>query len=222
MIGSSSSCQAQSSSSSSSSSPSSSPVMQSQGSEARQSIPHWVVRINENSPILMPCPYCKINVTTKDTSETRNTEAPPPPASSDQPASSSYTAPATPPNQQPQPAHNDQAPPPKYSPTDPIYRHDNLQSYYVVREGSPLERRPQPYQVIVVPDRSSTQVYCPYCNTTVTTRVSRRPGLAAGCWAAICCFVCWPCFWIPLVVDPCLDEVHYCSRCSRAVAVYES
>ncbi|RKP13437.1 LITAF-like zinc ribbon domain-containing protein [Piptocephalis cylindrospora] len=166
---------------------------------------------------------------TSEEREAHSTSSEPVPAnpSSGQAAASSssaltqdpYTAPAIPPQQA---QERGEAPPPKYSPTDPIYRHDNLQGYYMIREGTPLQRRPEPYQVIVVPDRSPTRVYCPYCNTTTTTRVSRRPGLAAGCWAAICCFICWPCFWLPLVADPCLDEVHYCSQCNRAIAIYES
>jgi len=89
------------------------------------------------------------------------------------------------------------------------------QAYYVM---APM---PTVYNVVAVPGDMPMQMWCPFDNKEVRTIVKHRPGLAAGCFSAILCFVCCPLFWIPLVGGCCDDAIHYCPECGRALAVVD-
>ncbi|KAJ1925598.1 hypothetical protein IWQ60_004460 [Tieghemiomyces parasiticus] len=58
-------------------------------------------------------------------------------------------------------------------------------------------------------------VHCPKCQTTVTSVIVPKTGTKGGIAALITCLVCWPVFWIPLVMDSCKDEVHLCPTCKQ-------
>ncbi|PVZ97709.1 hypothetical protein BB558_006324 [Smittium angustum] len=59
---------------------------------------------------------------------------------------------------------------------------------------------------------------CPYCNTQVTSVVNTERGTMSILCCVITCLICWPLFWLPLVMNSCLDKVHTCPNCRRVIA----
>ncbi|EDO63389.1 lipopolysaccharide-induced tumor necrosis factor-alpha factor-like [Anopheles arabiensis] len=71
----------------------------------------------------------------------------------------------------------------------------------------------------VGPDPAS--MVCPSCTKHVITRLdyetSTKTHIAAG---LLCLFICWPCFWIPYVIDSCKNANHYCPNCGAYIGTY--
>lgn len=71
----------------------------------------------------------------------------------------------------------------------------------------------------VGPDPAS--ISCPSCQKHVITRMdyetSTKTHIMAG---LLCLFICWPCFWIPYVVDTCKNANHYCPNCGAYIGTY--
>ncbi|XP_055591747.1 lipopolysaccharide-induced tumor necrosis factor-alpha factor homolog [Uranotaenia lowii] len=71
----------------------------------------------------------------------------------------------------------------------------------------------------VGPDPAS--ISCPSCNKHIITRLdyetSTKTHIMAG---LLCLFICWPCFWIPYVVDSCKNANHYCPNCGAYIGTY--
>ena len=65
----------------------------------------------------------------------------------------------------------------------------------------------------------STNMYCPICNTSTLTTVTKEPGLAT--WltcGGLTLFGCWlGCCLIPFCIDSFKDAVHHCSKCGAVV-----
>ncbi|KAI9226557.1 MAG: LITAF-like zinc ribbon domain-containing protein [Piptocephalis tieghemiana] len=103
--------------------------------------------------------------------------------------------------------------PPAYVSTDPV--RDPTQP----GAASATPRVTQEPPIPTIADSKPVNIFCPYCNTRVLTKVEEKIGTSAGCFAAILCLVCWPCFWVPLVASPCLDKLHHCPNCNRVIAI---
>jgi lipopolysaccharide-induced tumor necrosis factor-alpha factor len=58
---------------------------------------------------------------------------------------------------------------------------------------------------------------CPHCRQESRTRVTTAPVWQTWAASGILCFVFWPIFWVPLVVDNCKDTSHYCVLCGAEV-----
>ncbi|XP_035774144.1 lipopolysaccharide-induced tumor necrosis factor-alpha factor homolog [Anopheles albimanus] len=73
----------------------------------------------------------------------------------------------------------------------------------------------------VGPDPSA--MMCPSCSKHVVTRLdydsTTKTHIAAG---LLCLFGCWPCFWIPYVVDSCKSANHYCPNCGAYIGTYHA
>ncbi|XP_053695510.1 lipopolysaccharide-induced tumor necrosis factor-alpha factor homolog [Sabethes cyaneus] len=71
----------------------------------------------------------------------------------------------------------------------------------------------------VGPDPAS--ISCPSCQKHVITRLdyetSTKTHIMAG---LLCLFICWPCFWIPYVIDSCKNANHYCPNCGAYIGTY--
>ncbi|XP_064816959.1 lipopolysaccharide-induced tumor necrosis factor-alpha factor homolog isoform X3 [Oncorhynchus masou masou] len=66
------------------------------------------------------------------------------------------------------------------------------------------------------------QMTCPYCQVLVLTEATHTPGLAAWLvFGVLCCFMCWPCSWIPFCVDSCKDVEHRCPNCRRVIYIHK-
>ncbi|KAL1925797.1 uncharacterized protein VTP21DRAFT_680 [Calcarisporiella thermophila] len=63
---------------------------------------------------------------------------------------------------------------------------------------------------------------CPHCQHAVLTRVDCKPGnLAWLSMAGICVIGAAVLFWAPLVIRDLQDATHYCTVCTRPIAVYD-
>uniref|UniRef100_U5EHN6 Putative membrane-associated motif in lps-induced tumor necrosis factor alpha factor n=1 Tax=Corethrella appendiculata TaxID=1370023 RepID=U5EHN6_9DIPT len=124
----------------------------------------------------------------------------------------------------PQPMHTTMSQPMQahvYPPPPPPYdTNENLVSQPVYTQ------QPQLVQTIITaphvgPDPSA--VVCPSCHKQIVTRidheVSTKTHIIAG---ILCLFVCWPCFWIPYVVDSCKNANHYCPSCGAFIGSYKN
>ena len=58
---------------------------------------------------------------------------------------------------------------------------------------------------------------CPHCAAESRTRVTTAPVWQTWAASGVLCFVFWPIFWVPLVVDNCKDTTHYCVLCGAEV-----
>ncbi|XP_055686903.1 lipopolysaccharide-induced tumor necrosis factor-alpha factor homolog [Lutzomyia longipalpis] len=73
----------------------------------------------------------------------------------------------------------------------------------------------------VGPDPST--IVCPSCRQQVITRLDYETTTKTHIMAAIlCAFVCWPCAWIPYVMDSCKNANHYCPSCGAFIGTYKS
>mmetsp|Transcript_17384 Transcript_17384/g.32113 ORF Transcript_17384/g.32113 Transcript_17384/m.32113 type:complete len:138 (+) Transcript_17384:372-785(+) len=50
---------------------------------------------------------------------------------------------------------------------------------------------------------------CPRCRQESRTRVTTKPSWQTWLATGALCFVFWPIFWVPLVVDNCKETSHY-------------
>ncbi|KAJ9070830.1 hypothetical protein DSO57_1003295 [Entomophthora muscae] len=72
--------------------------------------------------------------------------------------------------------------------------------------------------VLVGALNESIRMYCPYENIEVDTQISYSPGIKAGFFSALLCFVACPIFWVPLAMRSCKEEAHKCPSCGRFLA----
>uniref|UniRef100_A0A1L8E2T6 Putative membrane-associated motif in lps-induced tumor necrosis factor alpha factor n=1 Tax=Nyssomyia neivai TaxID=330878 RepID=A0A1L8E2T6_9DIPT len=73
----------------------------------------------------------------------------------------------------------------------------------------------------VGPDPST--IICPSCRQQVITRLDYETTTKTHIMAALlCAFVCWPCAWIPYVMDSCKNANHYCPSCGAFIGTYKS
>lgn len=88
----------------------------------------------------------------------------------------------------------------------------------------PIHQQPTYVHTIVTapnvgPDPAS--ITCPSCQKHVITRLdfesSTKTHIMAG---LLCLFICWPCFWIPYVIDSCKNANHYCPNCGAYIGTY--
>lgn len=83
----------------------------------------------------------------------------------------------------------------------------------------------QPVTVVVqqpTPTDCPGQMMCPYCQNHVVTVVEYKNG--ALTWlicGVIGIFLCWPCCWIPFVIDACKDVEHTCPRCHNVLHLHK-
>lgn len=72
--------------------------------------------------------------------------------------------------------------------------------------------------VVVVPQQSlgsaPMHMRCPHCNHDVMTHTKKQVGLCTYVMVGVCCLFCFPCFWVPLVVDAWKDTAHNCPNCN--------
>lgn len=60
--------------------------------------------------------------------------------------------------------------------------------------------------------------FCPHCSAEqVRTRTKTYPNLVTWASVVVTATICFPLFWVPLVVDPCKRTDHYCSNCGRKI-----
>lgn len=59
------------------------------------------------------------------------------------------------------------------------------------------------------------QFTCPYCNTTMQTKVNFKIDVCTILAVVIILLLFWPLFWIPLLVPQCKTAEHYCTNCHR-------
>ncbi|XP_052866181.1 lipopolysaccharide-induced tumor necrosis factor-alpha factor homolog [Anopheles cruzii] len=108
------------------------------------------------------------------------------------------------------PSYMHPPPPPPYDANSNVISSPQQASTTYVQVVS----RPQ-----VGPDPSS--MICPSCAKHVITRLdyetSTKTHIAAG---LLCLFICWPCFWIPYVIDSCKNANHYCPNCGAYIGTY--
>ncbi|XP_059612795.1 lipopolysaccharide-induced tumor necrosis factor-alpha factor homolog [Phlebotomus argentipes] len=92
--------------------------------------------------------------------------------------------------------------------------------------NQPNQGAPQVVHTIVTsppvgPDPS--MIVCPSCRQQVITKLDYETSTKTHIMAALlCAFVCWPCAWIPYVMDSCKNANHYCPNCGAFIGTYKS
>ena len=78
-----------------------------------------------------------------------------------------------------------------------------------------------PGSQIVVLDEHPARMQCPRCRQNVLTNVNHSAGTLT-CLGVLCCLLvgCWPCSWIPCVMEDFQDVEHSCPNCRALVGVY--
>ena len=111
--------------------------------------------------------------------------------------------------------------PPPYGappPQNPGYAYPPQQAPYTVPA-------PAPQVITVLPPtfgESSVSCVCPNCHKHVVTDVNYVVGtLAILISFIICLFICWPCFWIPCVIDSLKDVEHRCPNCRWVIGKHK-
>lgn len=84
----------------------------------------------------------------------------------------------------------------------------------------------QPGEQIIVTQQMPTdapgRMLCPHCKNTVTTSVEHKVGVFTLVIFGIMCFlICWPCSWIPFILNSCKDVQHSCPQCNNVLHVYK-
>ncbi|XP_028171762.1 lipopolysaccharide-induced tumor necrosis factor-alpha factor homolog [Ostrinia furnacalis] len=68
---------------------------------------------------------------------------------------------------------------------------------------------------------NETNMTCPSCQATITTRVERKATTKTHMIAlALCVFLCWPCACIPYCKNSCRNADHYCPSCNAYLGTY--
>eukprot|EP00800_Vazella_pourtalesii_P021852 TRINITY_DN827_c1_g3_i2.p1 TRINITY_DN827_c1_g3~~TRINITY_DN827_c1_g3_i2.p1 ORF type:complete len:121 (-),score=14.78 TRINITY_DN827_c1_g3_i2:137-499(-) len=84
---------------------------------------------------------------------------------------------------------------------------------------------PPPPQVYVLPasfGESSVACVCPNCHKHVITEVHFVVGaLTILISLIIFLLICWPCFWIPCVIDSLKDVEHRCPNCKWIIGKHK-
>uniref|UniRef100_A0A665UAT3 LITAF domain-containing protein n=1 Tax=Echeneis naucrates TaxID=173247 RepID=A0A665UAT3_ECHNA len=76
--------------------------------------------------------------------------------------------------------------------------------------------------VQTMPTTVPGQVQCPRCHNVVVSQVEYKSGALAWLICAILgLFICWPCCWIPFVVDDCKDIYHQCPVCHSTMNIHK-
>lgn len=121
------------------------------------------------------------------------------------------------PHQQTQQSYAHPPPPPPYDsnanmipPTGHHHHQQQQQATYV----HTIVTAPQ-----VGPDPAS--ITCPSCQKHIVTRLDYETSTKTHIFAGLLClFICWPCFWIPYVIDSCKNANHYCPNCGAYIGTY--
>ncbi|KAI8901281.1 LITAF-like zinc ribbon domain-containing protein [Globomyces pollinis-pini] len=108
---------------------------------------------------------------------------------------------------------------PMYPPvqnTQPQYVQNGTDNPYIVNQipGQPIMVLQQNKQIFT---RQSQMMVCPNCSYSVQTVTTKELGLGSYLAAGACCLVCFPCFWVPLVIDDLKDVTHHCPQCRALV-----
>ncbi|KAI6652703.1 Lipopolysaccharide-induced tumor necrosis factor-alpha factor-like [Oopsacas minuta] len=84
---------------------------------------------------------------------------------------------------------------------------------------------PAPQVVNILPTsfgESSVACVCPNCHKHVTTEVNFVVGtLTILISLIIFLLICWPCFWIPCVIDSLKDVEHRCPNCKWLIGKHK-
>eukprot|EP00699_Malawimonas_sp_californiana_P000949 EC714628.1.p2 GENE.EC714628.1~~EC714628.1.p2 ORF type:complete len:143 (+),score=15.08 EC714628.1:59-487(+) len=110
---------------------------------------------------------------------------------------------------------------PVYPPSGPAYSGSVPQPQYVLQPGY----QAVPATVLVQPVRYGPipqPLICQYCHFDGVSQTRPKTGIMT--WIAmggLCLVGCWPCVWIPLVVDALKDVEHVCPQCAQVVGIYQ-
>ncbi|KAG4076956.1 hypothetical protein HA402_015943 [Bradysia odoriphaga] len=103
-------------------------------------------------------------------------------------------------------------PPPAYEAGQTNYQFQPQQQHLVQHVITTPNVGPNPCSIL-----------CPSCRQHVVTRMdyetSTKTHIMAG---LLCAFICWPCAWIPYVMDSCKNANHYCPNCGCFIGTYKS
>ncbi|XP_069386679.1 uncharacterized protein [Paralichthys olivaceus] len=78
------------------------------------------------------------------------------------------------------------------------------------------------FMVQQLPKEAPGQMVCPGCRHTVLSIIKYKRGVLSWTLCGVLfAFLCWPCFWIPLVADACKDVEHSCPICKTILHVYK-
>ena len=71
-----------------------------------------------------------------------------------------------------------------------------------------------------IPDyiQFNQNVTCMNCNSQVGTIVTRNLRTSACVFACCICFICFPLFWVPFVLDNSYENVHTCPSCMTVLS----
>ncbi|KAL1460358.1 hypothetical protein MTO96_043343 [Rhipicephalus appendiculatus] len=81
-------------------------------------------------------------------------------------------------------------------------------------------RAPNPTVVVATqPSLTATpmKMRCPHCGYEIMTRTTKTAGMCTYIMAGVCCVLCFPCVWVPFVVDTWKDTSHSCPNCNTAL-----
>ncbi|XP_069386680.1 lipopolysaccharide-induced tumor necrosis factor-alpha factor homolog isoform X10 [Paralichthys olivaceus] len=90
------------------------------------------------------------------------------------------------------------------------------------REGHMVNPNTVMFMVQQLPKEAPGQMVCPGCRHTVLSIIKYKRGVLSWTLCGVLfAFLCWPCFWIPLVADACKDVEHSCPICKTILHVYK-
>ncbi|KAJ3251238.1 hypothetical protein HK103_002567 [Boothiomyces macroporosus] len=88
---------------------------------------------------------------------------------------------------------------------------------YQPQQSAPITQVPGPQAPMTVMNtvfsEYSQPITCMNCKQQGMSIVEKTNGAAT--WIAACatCLLCWPCAWVPFVIDTCKDTNHRCANC---------
>ncbi|XP_055937443.1 cell death-inducing p53-target protein 1-like isoform X1 [Argiope bruennichi] len=88
--------------------------------------------------------------------------------------------------------------------------------------GTPYRFKVRPVTVVQHPLFGPDPVVtiCTSCGKEVTTETSRHTSACSYITCILSIFVCFPCFWVPLVCPWFLDTIHTCPNCKDTMGIY--
>ncbi|XP_069386671.1 lipopolysaccharide-induced tumor necrosis factor-alpha factor homolog isoform X3 [Paralichthys olivaceus] len=93
---------------------------------------------------------------------------------------------------------------------------------YAYALQQPQNVQPVMFMVQQLPKEAPGQMVCPGCRHTVLSIIKYKRGVLSWTLCGVLfAFLCWPCFWIPLVADACKDVEHSCPICKTILHVYK-